>query len=507
MASLFFSAPHKSSGKTTLVQGIAAALKKRGLSVQPFKKGPDYIDPMWLARAAGRPCYNLDFHTMGDTELLYDFNRYRANSDIALIEGNMGLFDSLDVAGSQSNAEMAKLLGSPVILIVDVAGATRSIAPLILGFSHFDSKLNIAGIILNRVAGVRHEQRLREVMQRYIPIPLLGVLHRHPDLHIEERHLGLIPSNEAVGVEEKLQQISQRIEAQVNLDALLRLACQQSVAVAPTATPCPMPATPGRLRIAIARDEAFGFYYASDLERLCEQGATLIPFSPIHDHALPEAIDGLILGGGFPETALLPLSANLAMREAIGSAIDHGLPTYAECGGLIYLCRQLTWMEKTRPLAGVIAADVVMEAKPVGRGYAVVNETSDFPWPLAEGCALAQATTSDVAPPEFAAHEFHYSHLKQSPEELKAAMGDSIRFAYHLQRGTGLGGQCDGIVYKNLFASYIHLRDSASNRWTSRFIAFIRQQQNSFRKELYPKSLEMMEGGKVANPHELSKPK
>ncbi|MBF0471620.1 MAG: cobyrinate a,c-diamide synthase, partial [Gammaproteobacteria bacterium] len=269
MAGLLFSAPHKSAGKTTLVQGIAAALKQRGVAVQTFKKGPDYIDPMWLAAASGRPCYNLDFNTMERGEIADRFHHYATSADIALIEGNMGLFDSIDVEGKASNAELAKQLQLPVVLIVDVQGATRSIAPLIQGFQQFDSDLNIAAVILNNCGGSRHEQRLRQVMNRYLSIPVIGVVQRNPLLHIEERHLGLIPSNEAVVSAEREREIAAVMADQIDLDQLLELGATAPPPVNSALTPTiPRHRISPTLRIAIARDEAFGFYYAADLERL-----------------------------------------------------------------------------------------------------------------------------------------------------------------------------------------------------------------------------------------------
>ena len=452
MAQLLFSAAHKSSGKTTITLGICAALTRLGRTVQPFKKGPDYIDPMWLGRASGRPCYNLDFHTMSHDELREQFARRSAGADISLIEGNMGLFDSLDIEGSMSNAALAELLDTPVILVLDVKGATRSIVPIILGFQQFDPSLNLGGIILNKVAGSRHEQRLREVIAHYCDIPVVGAIHRDPRLNIDERHLGLIPSNEAEAVDAKLNQVADIIEQQVDLAALQALAA--TAVLPPLEAETEAPDKKADLRIAYARDAVFGFYYPDDLEALQQAGAELIPFDTLHDAALPENIDGLFIGGGFPETQAQELQDNLPLREAIRNAIECNLPVYAECGGLIYLSRSLSWGEAHHQMVGIIPGDCVMHEKPVGRGYARIMETEVMPW---AGGELGR---------EHHVHEFHYSSLENLPSDLT--------FAYTMGRGAGIDQQHDGFVYKNLLANYVHLRSSQSNRWAARFVEFVR---------------------------------
>lgn len=452
MPHLLLSAAHKSSGKTTITLGICAALARSGLAIQPYKKGPDYIDPMWLGRAAGRSCFNLDFNTMGREEIVEFFAHHNADSDLAIIEGNMGLFDSLDVEGRESNAAMAKLLNAPVILVLDVKGATRSIVPIILGFQQFDPELNIAGLILNKVAGQRHEQRLREVIAHYCDIPVIGAIHRDPRLAIDERHLGLIPSNEAAEVEKKLSEISEIIAHQVDLKALQNLAAALPPTEIPGTQPSPRPES--TVRIAVARDAAFGFYYPDDIEALQQAGAELVPFSPLQDPQLPEDIDGLFIGGGFPETQMAALEANTSMRQSIYQAIEAGLPCYAECGGLMYLSRSVRWGDESCQMVGIVPGDTVMHEKPVGRGYAQIVETGTGPWPQSE------------AGTRYRVHEFHYSSLENLPQGLQ--------YAYNMERGHGIDRQHDGFVYKNLLANYVHLRDVANNHWTRRFVNFVR---------------------------------
>ena len=454
MPHLLLAAPHKSSGKTTITLGLCAALKARGLAVQPFKKGPDYIDPMWLGRASGRSCINLDFHVMDEGEILHCFTTRDSQADISLIEGNMGLFDSLDVEGHGSNASLAALLKAPVVLVLDVKGATRSIVPIILGFQQFDPRIRIAGLILNKVGGPRHEQRLREAIAHYTAIPILGAIHRDSALGIDERHLGLIPSNEDAEVEERLQAIRQVIANSVDLDALLAIATQAETPVSEIPATEPLAAAKtADIRIGIAQDAAFGFYYPDDLENLRRHGAELVPFDTLHDKQLP-AVDALFIGGGFPETQMQALEANRGLRKAIYQAIEDGMPCYAECGGLMYLCRQISWNKETHAMVGIIPADVVMHAKPQGRGYMQLRERDNGLWPGGqEGRTLY-------------AHEFHYSALKN--------LIPGQTFAYDVQRGQGIDGQHDGFIYKNLLASYVHLRDVDANHWTRRFVDFIR---------------------------------
>jgi cobyrinic acid a,c-diamide synthase len=452
MGHLYISAAHKSSGKTTLSIGLCAALRDRGMTVQPFKKGPDYIDPLWLGQAAGRACYNLDFYTMDRQEISDLFASRMQGADIGLIEGNKGLYDGLALNGSNSNAALAAQLGSPIVLVLDSQGMTRGVAPLILGYQAFDPAIHIVGVILNKVGGSRHEAKLRAVIEHYTDVRVLGAVQRCDELVISERHLGLVPSNEVGGSVDRIQRMADLVGGQVDLDALLDLAAGAPAPAGAVAVPEPAMVDAGRVRIGVASDSAFGFYYAGDLEALGAAGAELVPFSPLRDRELP-VCDGLFLGGGFPETHMADLEQNSAMRRAVAAFIEGDGPVYAECGGLMYLCNRLTWGGKTRKMAGVIPARVVMHPKPQGRGYVRLCETGAHPWPGAgEG--------------PVSAHEFHYSALEGLPEGME--------FAYRVERGFGLDGAHDGIVYRNLLASYAHLRDTRSHPWAARFVKFVR---------------------------------
>ena len=379
MAHLYLSAAHKSSGKTTVSIGLCRSLRSRGLRVQPFKKGPDYIDPLWLGQAAGHPCFNLDYNTMGAETIRDAFAAESAGADLALIEGNVGLFDSTDLAGTQSNAELAKLLGAPIVLVIDCQGMSRGIAPLLLGYQAFDPEVWIGGVVLNKVGGSRHGANLRRAVEHYTDLPVLGLLERDPALAIAERHLGLMPSNETQQAEAWVERIGALVTAQVDLDRLLALAGQAD-GLAPPTRRLPAQATGASVRIGVARDSAFGFYYPDDLRALAQGGAELVEFSPVTDSELP-AVDGLFIGGGFPEYRMAELEANRPMREAIAAFIGRGGPVYAECGGLMYLCKALRWGEDRREMVGVLDAEVEMRERPQGRGYVRLRETDCFPWP------------------------------------------------------------------------------------------------------------------------------
>jgi len=453
MSQIFISAAHKSSGKTTVTLGLCAALRMQGLAVQPFKKGPDYIDPMWLGRAAGRSCHNLDFYTMGEDEITDTVGFYSQGADISVIEGNKGLYDGLDLDGSNSNAALAKLLGAPVVLVLDARGMTRGIAPLILGYQGFDSDIQIAGVILNQLGGSRHESKLRAVIEHYTNVPVLGAVGRNPELEILERHLGLIPSNEQGDADRQIEHIGNTVAGQVDLDTLARLAESSAPPPAPPTSPFYVSPVGQTLRIGIARDEAFGFYYPGDLEAMQQAGAKLIPVDMLHDHELPD-MDGLFIGGGFPESCMEQLQSNRRLRNAIREAIEAGLPSYAECGGLMYLARSLRWRGKSCEMVGVIPGDAVMYTRPRGRGYVRLKATSHLPWPHAAETGA-----------EIAAHEFHYSALEnlQAPEA----------YAFEVLRGSGIDGRHDGYVYKNLLACYSHQRTTSTNRWTEHFLNFV----------------------------------
>lgn len=456
------SAAHKSSGKTTISIGLAAALKGRGLTVQPFKKGPDYIDPLWLGLAAGHGCRNLDFFLSSHEEIREQFNQGH-DAEVCLVEGNKGLYDGLALDGGNSNAALARLLDLPVILVIDARGMTRGIAPLILGYQAFERDIRIAGVILNRLGGSRHEAKLRSVIEHYTDVPVVGAVHEDTHLALVERHLGLMPANETAGAGRLISGIAERVARQVDLDRLL--------AITATDVRLAMPARQAAsadppLRIAIAQDAAFGFYYGDDLDAFSQAGARLVPFDTLHDAHLPPC-DALFIGGGFPESFLDELTANTSLRKEIRSAIASGLPTYAECGGLMYLANSIAWRGITRPMVGIIDGDVLMHPKPVGRGYVILETGEAHPW---RSAADAGQHGNRPAGTDFSglihAHEFHYSELCNLPA--------GTRYAYRVKRGHGIDGRHDGIVLHNLLASYTHLRAVQGCNWPSQFVQFAR---------------------------------
>ena len=449
---VFISAARKSSGKTSITIGLCAALHARGLNVQPYKKGPDYIDPHWLARAAGSRCYNLDFYTMERDEIVELFHRYSTAADISIIEGNKGLYDGLDLDGSNSNAALAKLLDTPVVLVLDARGMTRGIAPLILGYQAFDEDINIWGVILNNLGGYRHEDKLRKLSEHYTDVHVIGAVHYNPELDIEERHLGLVPSHEDSACMSKIMALKDTIDKQVDLDALLEIA-HEHTAEKPAPVIQQVATRQPDINIGIVENAAFGFYYPDDLEAFEHAGANLIRIDNLVDTALPP-LDGLFIGGGFPETHMNELESNENFRLQLAQAIDGGLPVYAECGGLMYLARSIEWRKEKHDMVGAIPADIVMERKPQGRGYVQLRETENGIWPSTHGQTIA-------------AHEFHYSRFINLPKDA--------RFAYQVLRGTGIDGRHDGYIRNNMLACYTHQRNTSKNNWVERFVAFVRQ--------------------------------
>ncbi len=461
MSRFLVSAAHKSSGKTTITVGLCAALSAQGLIVQPFKKGPDYIDPMWLSQASGRECFNLDPFLMTPEQITSCFVRHAAGADISIVEGNKGLYDGLALDGSNSNAALAQLLDLPVVLVLDARGMTRGIAPLILGYQAFDSRIRIAGVILNQLGGARHESKLRAVIEHYTDVQVLGAIAHDPRLAVVERHLGLMPNHELDDAAQRVRAMGKLIAAQIDLSRVLQLAAGAApLPSAPTAMVSQPPLQQQQVRIGLARDKAFGFYYPDDLMALESAGAKIVPFDTLKDTALPD-VDGLFIGGGFPEMYMPDLQANVTMRESIRAAIEAGLPVYAECGGLMYLARKLRWRESSYNMVGALPADVVMHDHPVGRGYVELQTTANAPWPV----------NADGVQASLRGHEFHYSSVENLAPDLK--------FAYRVLRGHGIDGKHDGIVYRNVLASYAHLRSGAGTDWVQHFVSFVRARREA----------------------------
>ncbi|NKB76107.1 MAG: hydrogenobyrinic acid a,c-diamide synthase (glutamine-hydrolyzing) [Gammaproteobacteria bacterium] len=509
MSRLFISATRKSSGKTTVALGICAALVHRELAVQTFKKGPDYIDPMWLSRSSGRPCINLDFNTMCSDELLATLAYYQSLSDVSIIEGNKGLYDGVDTFGTDSNAALCKLTQTPVILVVDAEGSTRGVAPLILGYQQFDLEISIAGVIFNKTGGPRHETKLRGVMEQYTDVDVLGCIPKNTEMMLPERHLGLVTDKEmeidvAAAYVAHTRQV---VEDCVQIDSLVSLLSpkepcpkarfsteqepnsrtQNLPALASIQNRKTVPAS-GAVRIGVAKDNAFCFYYQDDLDVMEECGAQIHFFDTLHDNALPD-VDALFIGGGFPETHGKELENNSAMRSAIKAFAASGKPIYAECGGLMYLTREIRWKEEISEMVGVIPADTHMFKRPIGRGYVELVCDSAHPWGTSTlgsadqgsrlqdpaGKCSKQHWTEMVATGDvIKAHEFHYSKLVN--------IGSEVQYAYKVKRGHGIDGDRDGLMIDCVLANYAHMRHSRSNPWVSRFLYAVSKHKSQINK-------------------------
>ncbi len=450
MARVLLSAAHKSSGKTTITMGLAAALSTRGLDVRTFKKGPDYIDPMWHARASGKPCYNLDFHTQTRAEIVSTLTTRSRGGDIALIEGNKGLHDGVDVEGRDSSAALAKLTRSPVVLVIDAEGLARGVAPLIIGYQKFDAKVDIAGVILNRVGPERQVGKLRQAIERYTDIPVLGAVGRSEGLGVRERHLGLTTPHETAHADAIVAMAAGAVVRGVDIERLLAIAAKAPDL--PPGRPTPERRRAKDLCIAVARDAAFGFYYPDDFEALERNGAELAFFDTLVDSHLPPC-DGLIIGGGFPETHAARLEANSSLREDIRAAIAAGLPTYAECGGLMYLSRAIIVDGERREMVGAVPAEARMGTTPQGRGLVTLEPRPASFW--------GERATKPIP-----AHEFHYARLE--------GLAEDATFAYRVKRGFGIDGARDGLRVGSVIAGFGHLRDTSRCRWTGKFLDFVR---------------------------------
>lgn len=439
------------SGKTLVSLGLVAAWRKEGRSVAPYKKGPDYIDAAWLSATAATPCRNLDLFLMSPEAAFKSFVDSSARADVAVIEGNRGLYDGMDAQGSYSTAEIAKLLSAPVVLTVDCTKTTRTVAALVLGCQHLDPDVPIRGVILNQVAGDRHEAVLREAVEEICDLPVLGAIRRMPQQFFPERHLGLVPPQEHDQHANSIEQIAKVAEQYLDLDALWQVAQEAAPLAADAAAPAPPgliaaadePGKPAVARIGIFRDAAFQFYYAENLEALVREGAELVEVTPLSDQELPD-VDALYIGGGFPETLALRLAENQKFRAALRQSIEDGLPVYAECGGAVYLGEKLLFEQKEYDMVGVLPAVFAFQKKPQGHGY-VMLETVQHNAFYSVGDSIR-------------GHEFHYTYMK-SPR------AEDLTFAFQVTRGHGFDGEKDGICYRNVLASYTHVHALGTETW------------------------------------------
>jgi cobyrinic acid a,c-diamide synthase len=432
-------------GKTTISTAIMYTLKQKGLHVQPFKVGPDFIDPSYHTYVTGRQSRNLDVWMMGENGVLKCFHNASSGADIAVVEGVMGLFDGISGKDDfSSTAQVAKILNAPVILVIDAGKAARSIAAIATGFLHFDKKLRIIGTILNNVAGDKHANFITEAFADKVKVPIIGIVRRSKEITMVERHLGLIPTPE---LEEKQKraifQSAKFVSEQINLDKIKYLLDKVQ-----TTDPLQKQLPNGQIKIAVAIDESFNFYYADNLDALREQKAELIFFSPINDCKLPENIHGVILGGGFPEVLADKLEKNQSMGKSITKAAENGIPIYGECGGLMYLTRSIKGYRgdegKKRNMVGLIDADTFISGK-LTLNYTEANSNASIFGKISK----------------VRGHEFHYSRIENIAKDSK--------FAYVMRRGDGIDNKKDGFMVYNCLASYMHLH-FADSRLPKRFI-------------------------------------
>ena len=446
------------SGKTTLVTGLLAALRARGLSVQSYKVGPDYIDPGFHQLASGRPAHNLDTWLVPAAKLPALFLKEAGDADIAVIEGVMGLYDG-GRQGVSSTAEIAKLLDAPVLLTIDCKAMGASAAAIALGFRSYDPGVNIAGVLLNRLGSATHETMIRTAMEA-ISMPVLGAIHRDDALHLPERHLGLTPTTE-VEAAETVRKMGEAVGGQVDVEGIVNIArkarsfefSQSSLDRQPPSPRGPEVEPP--FRLAVAQDAAFSFYYESSLAVLERLGATLVPFSPLKDAALPASISGLLIGGGFPEMFASDLAANATMRQSIREAADAGLPIYAECGGYMYLLEDLVDFDgKAHPMCGVFPGRAAMTKKLQMVGYVTAKMQRD--------------TILGPAGTELRGHEFHFSQELEREEPVRPYTFTKLR------NGAVYGA---GQQRKNVLGSYLHIHFVGCPEAAKHFIEACREYQ------------------------------
>jgi len=459
------------SGKTLLALGLIAAWRKKGFKVVPYKKGPDYIDAGWLSSAAKHFCYNLDPFLIGREKILLSFKEHFEKADCAVIEGNRGLYDGMDSSGTYSTAELAKVLKSSVILIVDCTKVTRTTGALVLGMQKFDREVDIKGVVLNQIAGPRHEKVIKEAIEKYCNIPVLGAIPKLKQDFLSERHMGLIPFHEHPEVAKAISFCAEVAEKYLDIDRIWKIA-KGSKPFNETVkgrsgdaaslffshrfsmSPCPSVKCLPSVTIGIIRDSAFQFYYPENFEELERNGARLIEVSALKEKRLPE-IDALYIGGGFPETHAIALAKNTAFRKSIKEGVESGLPLYAECGGLMYLGESLVLEGKTYPMAGIFPLKFSLEKRPQAHGYSIVKVNRTNPYYKRDTIIKG--------------HEFHYSRVI-NPEIISDFKKRDICFAFKMKRGEGIIDRMDGLCYKNAFATYTHVHALGTPEWTEGMI-------------------------------------
>ncbi|UJF36367.1 cobyrinate a,c-diamide synthase [Paenibacillus hexagrammi] len=437
-------------GKTTLTIGIMAALQQRGLVVQGFKCGPDYIDPTYHTAVTGRPSRNLDSWMTGRDGVKTTYLKGSQGADISIIEGVMGMYDGKNhLSDEGSTADISRILDAPVILVVNIASMARSAAAIVKGFQLLQPACRIAGVIVNHAGSAGHYKMVKEATEQECGIPVIGWMPKAADIALPERHLGLVPFIERGELDGYFQKLAEMISAQIDLDQLLQISSIAAALPDLNGTPSTLTGANQRekLTIAIAKDSAFHFYYPENIELLESSGAECIYFSPLAGEEVPANADGLYIGGGFPEEFAQRLAANVHARESVRTRIADGLPTLAECGGFMFLTEELVDSAgAAHPMVGVIPGRVVMQRKLAALGY---REVEGVPgnFLLAEG-------------EKARGHEFHYSTFHSDEQEVKPAFHSKGR----------LGTKPEGIVMANLVAGYTHLHFASNPQMVGRWL-------------------------------------
>ena len=439
------------SGKSVVAVGLVALLAGLGHRVVPFKKGPDYIDAGWLSLAAGRPCFNLDPFLMAEEAMLASFAEHAAGNDFVIVEGNRGLYDGVDASGTYSTAELAIRLGLPVLLVVDCTKTTRTVAALVLGCKLLDPKVNICGVVLNHIGSARHERIVRESVEKYTTIPVVGAIRRMKKDIFPMRHLGVTPFQEYEGAEAALQLLAETMAQSVRPEDVVPLMGE------PVTVPAEMqgraPGRGRRVRIGVIRDAAFQFYYPENLQALEREGAELVEINSMAAAELPD-LDALYIGGGFPETSARLLAANVSFRQSVKERAAGGLPIYAECGGLIYLGEKITLEGEDYPLVGLFPVHFTLEKKPQAHGYSILEARPGNPF-YAPGVQIK-------------GHEFRYSRVASWPGQAEA-------LGFAMQRGVGFMDGRDGLIYKNVLALYSHVHAVGTPQWAPALVGKARE--------------------------------
>src|SRR5437868_8877415 len=443
-----------SVGKTILTAGLIAAFKARGLTVQSCKFEPVYIDSAYLAHVRGRPCRNLDSWMLGEGALRQVLAQGALGADLALVEGMMGLFDGRGATSDGSTADVARIIKAPVLLVIDVGSMGESAAAVALGFKNYAELPKIAGVLLNNVGSEGHRRSVEDAIWNTAKLPVLGALRTMPALDIPQRQLGLLPVTENKEWQRMIGVLSEAIASDVDLDLLLRIANKaELVPLVPKKVFLGKRDAGPRVRLAVAYDDAFNFYYPENLELLEEHGVDIVPFSPLEDAHLPHDVAGVYLGGGFPESFLEPLARNGAMAESIERAYRNGVPIYAECGGLMYLGRSLRTSDGAHQMVGVIPVDVEMDGEIHRFGYRQLLTLED----------------SILSPRGqfYRGHEFHWSRITGHNGGLKPA--------YQMQNAEGDVIGYEGFVAPNLLASYVHLHFGQNPLLVDKFVQHCRE--------------------------------